>query len=295
VTKLGLNVRNFGPAAAPEHFRSWARFAEDNGFALAMISDHVALAPEVNAIYPAPFYDPFITLAWMAGQTQRLELGTSVAILPLRDPLLVTRLAANLDQLSGGRFVLGVGTGWSEQEYAAVGVPFQERGRILDEYLTAITEAWAADVVSFDGTYARYGHVATGPRTRVPIWVGGASPSSIRRTARFADAWHPINPQVDWVRDTGLPALRAEAERLGRPAPAFAPRIRARVVADNLDETARPVGVGSLRQVLTDIEALAELGAAYIVLDTNADRPQDQSPLDDDWAILTQIAKTLAG
>jgi alkanesulfonate monooxygenase SsuD/methylene tetrahydromethanopterin reductase-like flavin-dependent oxidoreductase (luciferase family) len=118
--------------------------------------------------------------------------------------------------------------------------------------------------------------MATGPRTRVPIWVGGASPSSIRRTARFADAWHPINPQVDWVRDTGLPALRAEAERLGRPAPAFAPRIRARLVADDLDETARPVGVGSLGQVLTDIEALAELGAAYIVLDTNADRPQDQ-------------------
>jgi alkanesulfonate monooxygenase SsuD/methylene tetrahydromethanopterin reductase-like flavin-dependent oxidoreductase (luciferase family) len=76
VTKLGLNVRNFGPAAEPEHFRSWARFAEDNGFALAMVSDHVALAPEVNAIYPALFYDSFTTLAWMAGQTQRLELGT---------------------------------------------------------------------------------------------------------------------------------------------------------------------------------------------------------------------------
>jgi len=101
VTKLGLNVRNFGPAAAPEHFRSWARFAEDNGFALALISDHVALTPEVNAIYPTPFYDPFIMLAWMAEQTQRLELGTSVAILLLRDPLLVTQLAANLDQLSG--------------------------------------------------------------------------------------------------------------------------------------------------------------------------------------------------
>jgi alkanesulfonate monooxygenase SsuD/methylene tetrahydromethanopterin reductase-like flavin-dependent oxidoreductase (luciferase family) len=125
----------------------------------------------------------------------------------------VTRLAANLDQLSGGRFVLGVGTGWSEQEYAAVGVPFRERGRILDEYLAAITAAWTAEVVSFDGTYARYEHVATGPRTRVPIWVGGAGPSSIRRAARFADAWHPINAQVDWVRNTGLypPSLPASA------------------------------------------------------------------------------------
>lgn len=217
----------------------------------------------------------------------------SSAILPLRDPLLVTRLAANLDQLSGGRFVLGVGTGWSEQEYAAVGVPFRERGRILDEYLAAITAAWTAEVVSFDGTYARYEHVATGPRTRVPIWVGGAGPSSIRRTARFADAWHPINAQVDWVRNTGLPALRAEAERLCRPVPAFAPRIRARLVPDDLDENARPVGVGSLGQVLADIEALIELGAD-IVLDTNADRPRDQPPLDHDWATLTQIAKALA-
>jgi alkanesulfonate monooxygenase SsuD/methylene tetrahydromethanopterin reductase-like flavin-dependent oxidoreductase (luciferase family) len=81
-----------------------------------MISDHVALTPDVQAAYPAPFYDPFTTLAWLAGQTDHIELGTTVAILPYRSPLLTPRVAANIDQFSGGRFVLGAGVGGSERE-----------------------------------------------------------------------------------------------------------------------------------------------------------------------------------
>jgi probable F420-dependent oxidoreductase len=292
MTKLGLNVRNFGPAAAPDHFRAWARFAEDNGFALATISDHVALAPEVAAIYPEPFYEPFTALTWMAAATSRLELATSVAILPVRDPLVTARMAVNLDQLSGGRFVLGVGVGWSRQEYAAVGVPFAERGRILDEHLAALTAALSGEVVSFSGRYVSYADVSIGPRpSGLRLWVGGASSGAIQRAATFADAWHPINAEVAWVRDTGLPALRAAASRLDRPVPAFAPRIRARLLSVDLDEAHRTVGIGSLRQILADIEALTELGASYVILDTNADRPEDQPPLEHDFATLRTLAE----
>lgn len=293
--KLGLNIPNFGPTATPQNLRDWARFAEDNGFALAVMSDHVAPTPDVTALYPNPFYDPFATLSWLAGLTDRLELGTSVTLLPYRHPLLTARSATNIDQFSGGRFILGVAVGWSRPEFTALGVPFRERGKISDEYLAAITEAWTNDVVSRNGNHVSYENVSTGPRSvrspHPPLWVGGASPAAIRRTARFADAWHPINSELDWLRDTGLPTLHDAANALGRPVPAFCPRIRARLTAHDQRSRDRPIGVGSSAQLQGDLDALAELGATYVVLDTNPDHPRDRRPPTQDWRTLRTIAE----
>jgi probable F420-dependent oxidoreductase len=296
--KLGLNIRNYGPTATPKAFREWVSFAEDTGFALAVMSDHVALTPEVTELYPAPFYDPFTTLPWLAALTERLELGTSVAIAPYRHPLHTARLAANIDQVSGGRFIFGVGVGWSESEFDVVGTPFAQRGRVSDEYLEAIKAAWTNDTVSLDGEYASYRDVSTGPRPartpHPPIWVGGTSPGAIRRTARLGDAWHPNNAEIGWLRDTGLPAVREAAEALGRAAPAFSPRMRARLTDTALSDADRLPGTGSLKQVLADIEALADLGAEYVVLDTNPDHPRDERALADDWHDLKVIAEHVA-
>lgn len=245
-----------------------------------MLSDHVAPTTDVVAQYPSPFYDPFTTLAWLGGLTTRLRLGTTVTILPYRHPLLTARAAANIDRFTGGRFVLGVGVGWSRLEYRALGVSFRDRGRITDEYLAAIIDAWTNDVVSHDGPTVTYDHVCTGPRPvaspHPPVWVGGASPAAIRRAARFGDAWHPVNADLAWLRATGLPALRAAAAELGRPMPAFAPRIRARRTVGDLDAVDRPIGVGSLAQIRADVDALVELGATQIILDTNPDDPRDR-------------------
>jgi probable F420-dependent oxidoreductase len=295
VIRLGVNVPNFGPTATPRNLRDWVRFAEDSGFALAMMSDHVMLTPDVTALYPPPFYDPFTTLSWLGGFTDRLELGTSVTIVPYRHPLLVARTAANIDQFTGGRFVLGVAAGWSEPEFTALGLPFRERGRITDEYLAAMVDAWTDDVVSRDGAYVSYRDVSTGPRSarspHPPLWVGGASPAAIRRAARFGDAWHPNNAQLDWLRDTGLPALRDAAAAAGRPVPALCPRIRARLTADDQPETDRLVGFGSGAQIQADLEALEALGAEYVVLDTNPDHPRDRRPAAEDWHTLRTIAE----
>jgi probable F420-dependent oxidoreductase len=212
---LGLNIPNFGPTATPATLRGWVDFAERHGFDLAMMSDHVAPTPDVTAMYPPPFYDPFTTLAWLTGCTTRVRLGISVAILPYRHPLLTARMAATIDQFTGGRFVLGVGAGWSEPECRALGVPFRERGRITDDYLAAIIDAWTNDVVTHEGTTVAYQDVDTGPRPATtphpPIWVGGDSPPAIRRAARFGDAWHPGNPPLGWLRTTGrhLPSRHA--------------------------------------------------------------------------------------
>ena len=106
---MGVNVPNFGPGTEPRVLRRWAQTVEGLGFDLLMISDHVAVTPDVAEHYPAPFYEPFTTLAWLAGITARIRLGTTVLIVPYRHPLLTARMAANLNDLSGGRLVLGVG------------------------------------------------------------------------------------------------------------------------------------------------------------------------------------------
>ena len=183
--RLGVNVPNFGPGTSPDILRRWALTAEGLGFDLLMISDHVAVTPDVAGQYPAPFYEPFTTLAWLAGQTRDIRLGTTVLIVPYRHPLLMARMAANLNDLSGGRLVLGVGVGWAEQEFAALGVPFRQRGRLTDEYLLAMRAAWQDS-----------GDYRSGP---IPIWVGGNSDAALRRAARLGDAWHPLRFTPDWI------------------------------------------------------------------------------------------------
>src|ERR1035441_10751092 len=135
--RVGVNVPNFGPGTNPDSLARWAEVVEGLGFDLLMVSDHLAVTSDVAEQYPAPFYEPFTTLAWLAGITTRITLGTTVLIVPYRHPLLIARMAANLHQLSGGRLILGVGTGWARQEFEALGVPFQRRGELRSEEHTS--------------------------------------------------------------------------------------------------------------------------------------------------------------
>src|ERR1700730_2509418 len=112
--KFGINAVNFAPGTTPASLKGWASFAEEVGFHSIMISDHVAVTPDVRSEYPAPFFDPFTVLSWLAGITKTIELGTTVIILPYRHPLLTARLSANIDQLSGGPAVFRGWAGWGQ-------------------------------------------------------------------------------------------------------------------------------------------------------------------------------------
>src|ERR1700682_2279818 len=162
--RIGVNLLNFGPGVSPDALAGWTQLAETLGYHFVMISDHVAMTPDVVARYPAPFYDPFVTLAWLARATKRVELGTTVVILPYRHPLHTARPAANVDRLSGGRFIFGVGVGWAKQEFAALGVPFERRGAMSNDYLAAIKTAWTTDPASYSGPFVSFRDVHTGPR-----------------------------------------------------------------------------------------------------------------------------------
>lgn len=159
--KVGVNLINYGPGVTPDSLARWGRLVEALGYHLLMVSDHVATTPEVQAEYPAPFYDPFVMLAWLTGSTSRVELSTTVAVLPYRHPLQVANVFQTIHRLSGRRFILGVGVGWAKQEFAALGVPFEKRGTITDDYLVAIRALWTGNVASYKGRFVAFEDVHT--------------------------------------------------------------------------------------------------------------------------------------
>jgi probable F420-dependent oxidoreductase len=292
--KIGVNLLNWGPGVSPDALARTSSLIEALGYHLVMISDHVAPTPDVVAKYPTPLYDPFTTLGWLAATTRRVELGTTVIIVPYRSPILTARMAATVDRLSEGRFIFGVGVGWAPQEFAALGVPFTRRGAVSNDYLQAIKTLWTQDVASYSGAFVSFKDVHSAPRPlrspHPPIWVGGSSDAALRRAVRYGDAWHPNRVRMEWLRDIGLPKLQAFAAAEGRRVPALCPRIRLELTESPLPDAQRLVGQGTLDQMRKDLHALDALGAEYVLLDSAGDDPQatrDQEPL---WRMLTTLA-----
>ncbi|TDD52687.1 LLM class flavin-dependent oxidoreductase [Kribbella antibiotica] len=276
--EIGVNVPNFGPGTNPARLREWAQVVEGLGYDLLMVSDHVVITPDVAEQYPAPFYEPFTTLSWLAGITSRVRLGTTVLIAGYRHPLLVARMAANLNALSGGRLVLGVGAGWAQQEFSALGAEHSRRGRATDELLTSLRAAWADE--------ADYG------AGRIPLWVGGRSTAAMRRAVLLGDAWHPLRERVDWLR-TATDQLREIAAAASRPVPAFAPRILLRLTDAPLPEETRVAGEGSIDQVRADFDVLRELGAESVVLDPFQGDPAETEHPETAWQALATLKQEL--
>jgi alkanesulfonate monooxygenase SsuD/methylene tetrahydromethanopterin reductase-like flavin-dependent oxidoreductase (luciferase family) len=272
--RLGVNVPNFGPGTEPGVLRCWAQTVEGLGFDLLMISDHVAVTPDVAEQYPAPFYEPFTTLAWLAGITGRVRLGTTVLIVPYRHPLLIARMAANLNDLSGGRLVLGVGAGWAAQEFGALGVPFRQRGKLTDDYLRAVRAAWADDADYRGG--------------QIPIWVGGNSDAGVRRAVNLGEAWHPLRFTMPWLREA-VDRMTALAGEQRRPVPGLVPRIALRLAEAPVTGPGRLAGQGTIDQVLDDLAQLRLLGADTVVLDPFGGDPDETRHPEEAWQALATV------
>ncbi|MER6669524.1 LLM class flavin-dependent oxidoreductase [Amycolatopsis japonica] len=273
--RIGVNVPNFGPGTDPGVLRGWATTVEGLGYDLLMVSDHVAITPDVAEQYPAPFYEPFTTLSWLAGVTNRIRLGTTVLIVPYRHPLLIARMAANLNQLSGGRLVLGVASGWARQEFEALDVPFEKRGRLTDDHLDAVRKAWADDADYRAGD--------------IPIWVGGNSDAGIRRAVRVGDAWHPLRATLPWLTEA-LTRVKTIADAHDRPAPAFTPRILLNVTERPLTTPDRAAGEGTIEQIVDDLDRLRHLGAETVVLDPFSGDPDETLRPEAAWQALATVA-----
>src|SRR5512142_1697929 len=176
--QLGIHLPHAGSQATPALIRRFARRAEDMGLSDVWVSEHI-IVPRAQFPRSPLFYDPILTLTWVAAVTERVRLGTSVIVLPMRHPLPLAKELSTLQNLSGGRLILGVGVGWMEDEFAALGVPFHERGRRMDEGIAMMRAVWSQDPVTFEAKVIpadiRDMTMLPQPVSPIPMWHGSRS------------------------------------------------------------------------------------------------------------------------
>ena len=182
---------NYGVGSSPDRIRRETETAEELGFHSVWTTEHFIVGPDAVDPY-GRVYDPFVTLGWIAGWTERLGLGTSIAILPLHNPFQLAKQVTTLYELSAGSVTLGVGMGWYRDEFEFMGVEFEGRGRRADEMIRVMRALWNGER-DFDGEYWSYKDATADPLpSRVPeIWVGGSSDRAVRRARELGDVWHP--------------------------------------------------------------------------------------------------------
>jgi probable F420-dependent oxidoreductase len=229
--RIGLNLPAAHPQSSPTLLRDLARRAEDLGLAELMLGEHVVLFDELTDEYQAsddgePFFpstaplpDPLVGLAHLAGVTERIRLGTGVMLLPQRNPVYTAKHVATLDWLSGGRVDLGIGLGWSQQEFAACNVAFEERAARAEEYLEVLRTLWADARSEHHGRFHDLPACRQYPkpvqRPHPPIWIGGWTVPALDRTARLGDGWYGFDMDPEFLAGR-LDVLRAACERHGR-------------------------------------------------------------------------------
>ncbi|MGW6378123.1 LLM class F420-dependent oxidoreductase [Rhodococcus sp. NPDC055112] len=262
--RLGLHALGIGTGAHRGVIDAVATAAEGNGFATLWSGEHVVMVDRSASRYPyaddgriavpaaAAWLDPLIGLSFAAAATRTIGIATGVLLLPEHNPVLVAKQAATLDQLSGGRLTLGVGIGWSREEFAALGVPFGRRGERTAEYVAAMRRLWSDDVASFDGEFVAFDEVRVNPKPvhnrRIPVVLGGNSDAALRRVAAWGDGWYGFN----------LAGIADVAERIG-------------VLREFCREEGREPSELRLSVALRDagpgdVAALEELGVGELVL-----------------------------
>lgn len=188
---FGVALPNYGADASVAGMRRIAETAEELGFHSIWTTEHFVVGPEAVDLY-GRIYDPLTTLGWLAAATERIGLGTSVTLVPLHNPFQLAKQVATLQDLSGGRFTLGVGMGWHRDEFDFMGVEFSGRGARADEALRVMRALWSGES-AFNGQHWSFSEATFGPLPdpRPEIWVGGPSARAIRRARELGDAWHP--------------------------------------------------------------------------------------------------------
>jgi probable F420-dependent oxidoreductase len=244
--KLGMYLRNMGPQSTADTLVACARAAEQAGIDDLWVADHIAIPPDDAEGSNGRYLDPLATLAFLAGVTQRIHLGTGVLVLPYRPALPTAKWIATIQELSGGRLLLGVGAGWMEAEFRAVGVPRNQRGRITDQTLAFLNQCFSNDVVELNGQPFLFR-----PRPpRPPIFVGGGAPHALRRAAKFGDGWMPMRGDPDTLRPQ-IEALRAAMRAAGKPSPEVVA-----MTSLSLDDAAKSA---------EQLHRLADIGATRVV------------------------------
>ncbi len=228
--RIGLHALGIGSGADPVVVAAVARSAERAGFATLWWGEHVVMIDRPDSRYPyaddgriavpsdADWIDPLVGLSFVAAVTEHIRLATGILLLPQHNPLVVAKQTASVDVLSGGRLVLGVGVGWSAEEFAALGVPFARRAARTVEYVDVLRTAWRDDVVAYDGEFVGFAEVRSYPkpvRRRIPVVLGGNADRALDRVVAVGDGWYGFNLSTDEVAER-MGALGSRCAAAGR-------------------------------------------------------------------------------
>jgi probable F420-dependent oxidoreductase len=267
---FGIVFANTGNAVSPEGATALASIAEENGFESLWTVEHVVVPADYRSTYPysptgrmpgaedSPIPDPLIWLTWVAAATRTLRLATGILILPQRTPALLAKELATLDVLSSGRVTLGVGVGWLEEEFKALGVPFAHRGARTDEYIEALRVLWRDDESSYHGRFVEFERAKSYPKPvqsgGIPIAIGGHTPAAARRAGRLGDEVFPGVGSLEQLEPL-LAVMRTAAVEAGRD----------------------PDAIGISTSAATDVESVkrfADRGVTRIVVPNLGGDPQ---------------------
>jgi len=254
------NSDYLGFETSPEAIVAAAKEAEAVGFDAIFVNDHIIVGDDARSAPWTNVYDPFVAMSFIAANTARIGVGVSTLIMPYRNPIATAKALATLDRMSGGRVIAGVGVGWNEPEFDALGVPFHERGVRTNEYLRLWQACWAPGKVSFAGKFASFSEMHVNPKPlrepHPPIWIGGTSDAALRRTARFGAVWQPTPLPIGQLIERQA-ELRRACEAIGcEPAPTrMSFRVEFSTITGNNPPTGkdRPTGHGIPSEVAGDL------------------------------------------
>jgi probable F420-dependent oxidoreductase len=316
--QIGFNLPISGPVASPEAVARIAQHGEALGYDYLTLTDHIVLpntrvpgypyseSGEFFGEGPERRHEQLTTAAFIAAKTSRIRLVLAVMVVPYRPAVLAAKMLSTIDVLSGGRLVVGIGAGWLQAEFdAVVTPPFAERGRVTDEYLSAMRNLWTEGAPRLDGSWAKFDGISFEPKPvqkpHPPIWVGGESGPSLRRAVRLGDAWYPIGSNNRHLLDT-LPRYRAGVDRLRRltveagrdPASvALAYRVKryGEAVPLKASDGERRLFSGSTADIADDLKALRAMGVCAV--DIDVERPDVETSIAEMRSFQEQIVSRL--
>ena len=280
--RVGFALPNIGPLGGPESVAKVAQRAEELGYDSVWVIERLLWPVKPQTPYPVTpdgslpeeykhVLDPLETLTFAAALTKRVALGTSVLDIPYYNPVMLARRLTTLDVLSGGRVRLGLGLGWSRDEYDAVGADFKDRGARADEFIQLLKAIWTADPVEFHGTFYQVPKSIIQPKPvqkpHPPIYMAAFAPGALKRIAKLADGWNPVAIPLEGMAQM-FDGVKQMAKAEGRDPNALEMIVRANLlVTEKPLAKDRAIFTGTLEQIKEDANGCKKIGAHELIFD----------------------------
>jgi len=278
----GFSLVVRGNDATPENFTRIAETAEALEIDALWCSAHIILPPQTRSGYSMRpgvmfpehwkqrYWEPFTVISYLAAKTSRLKFGTSIVVLPMHNPFEIAKQVAEVDQLTQGRFMFGLGVGWFEEEFEVLNQDFHNRGARTNEALELFQALWGPDPVTFEGQYYNVENACFGPkpvqRPGPPIWVAGNSEPALKRAARYADTWHPVRPSFSQL-EQATQKLASYLDAESRHAKSIEIAIKLPLVVEDTSSDPEFPTRGRPADIASAIERYRELGTQHFVFD----------------------------